>query len=45
MSGASQPTSYSTPPPGVSVIIPAYNYARFLPVAVESCLKQDYPNF
>ena len=31
--------------PGVSVIIPAYNYARFLPCAVESCLKQDYANF
>ncbi|MBI3874468.1 MAG: glycosyltransferase family 2 protein [Verrucomicrobia bacterium] len=31
--------------PGVSVIIPAYNYARFLPEAVESALRQDYPNF
>jgi glycosyltransferase involved in cell wall biosynthesis len=35
----------SAPPPGVSVVIPAYNYARFLPAAVESCLRQDYPNF
>jgi len=33
------------PSPGVSVIIPAYNYARFLPSAVESSLTQDYPNF
>lgn len=32
-------------PPGVSVVIPAYNYARFLPSAVESCLKQEYANF
>lgn len=45
MSGASQPISSSRPPPGVSIIIPAYNYARFLPSAVESCLRQDYPNF
>lgn len=44
MSSLSQPVSSITPP-GVSVIIPAYNYARFLSAAVESCLKQDYPNF
>lgn len=44
MSEAPQPISPSTPP-GVSVVIPAYNYARFLPSAVESCLKQDYVNF
>ena len=31
--------------PGVSVVIPAYNYARFLPFAVESARSQDYPKF
>lgn len=31
--------------PGVSVVIPAYNYAKFLPFAVESALNQDYPKF
>ena len=40
---AANPTSAR--PSGVSIVIPAYNYARFLPSAVESCLKQDYPNF
>lgn len=30
--------------PGVSVIIPAYNYANFLPDAVDSVLGQGYPN-
>lgn len=44
MSETPQPNSLPTPP-GVSVVIPAYNYARFLPFAVESCLRQDYPNF
>ena len=37
--------NFSPTPPGVSVVIPAYNYARFLPSAVESCLRQDYANF
>ena len=31
--------------PGVSVVIPAYTYARFLPKAIDSILKQDYPNY
>ncbi len=40
----------ATPPagsisPGISVIIPAYNYAHYLPCAIDSVLRQDYPNF
>ncbi len=31
-------------PPGVTVVIPCYNYAHFLPKAIESALSQDYPN-
>ncbi len=31
--------------PLVSVIIPAYNSARFIRVTIESALNQDYPNF
>lgn len=31
--------------PLVSIIIPAYNYARFLPFAVDSALNQNYSNF
>jgi glycosyltransferase involved in cell wall biosynthesis len=31
--------------PSLSVLIPTYNYARFLPEAIESVLAQDYPDF
>ena len=30
--------------PGVSAVIPAYNYAHFLSAAIDSILQQDYPN-
>jgi glycosyltransferase involved in cell wall biosynthesis len=40
MSGPASPTGL---PPGVSVIIPAYNYARYLPAAMDSALRQDHP--
>ena len=29
----------------VSIIIPCYKQAHFLIDAIESCLKQSYPNF
>jgi glycosyltransferase involved in cell wall biosynthesis len=29
--------------PLVSIVMPAYNYARFLPDAIDSILSQDYP--
>ncbi|MGC7872883.1 glycosyltransferase family 2 protein [Desulfosporosinus sp. SYSU MS00001] len=31
-------------PPKVSVVIPTYNHARYLPYALESVLQQTYPN-
>ena len=40
-----QPTTQTGSPPGISVVIPCYNYARFLAQAVDSCLIQNYPAF
>ena len=34
-----------SPRPKISVLIPTYNYARFLPEAIESVLEQDYRDF
>ncbi len=31
--------------PGVSVVIPAYNYANFLGATMDSVLRQEYPQF
>src|SRR5947207_1112090 len=30
---------------GVSVVIPAFNYARFLPAAIDSVLRQTFSDF
>ena len=32
-------------PPKISVLVPTYNYARFLPEAIESVLAQDFKDF
>ncbi|HVS53446.1 MAG TPA: glycosyltransferase [Opitutaceae bacterium] len=37
--------SRTDPPPKVSVLLPTYNYARFLPEAIESVLAQDFTDF
>ena len=39
-----KPSSSADNFPGVSIVVPAYNYARYLPFAVESARNQDYPN-
>ena len=33
------------PAPKVSVLVPTYNYARFLPEAIDSVLSQDFADF
>jgi ADP-heptose:LPS heptosyltransferase/glycosyltransferase involved in cell wall biosynthesis len=35
----------TSPQPKVSVLIPSFNYARFLPMAIESVLAQDFADF
>jgi len=32
-------------PPKVSVLVPTYNYARFLPEAIESILAQEFTDY
>lgn len=32
-------------PPKVSILIPTYNYARYLPEAIKSVLRQDFADF
>jgi glycosyltransferase involved in cell wall biosynthesis len=38
-------SSVAARPPQVSVCIPTYNYARFLPEAIESILRQHFTDF
>lgn len=37
-------TANSNKMPVFSILIPTYNREKFIPLAVESCLKQDYPH-
>jgi peptidoglycan-N-acetylglucosamine deacetylase len=39
------PTVSISTPPMISVVIPAYNEAKFIERALESLRQQDYPNF
>jgi glycosyltransferase involved in cell wall biosynthesis len=39
---ATEERGFAARPSGLSVIIPAYNYARFLPKAIDSALQQTY---
>ncbi|MDB6019864.1 MAG: hypothetical protein JWR19_4353 [Pedosphaera sp.] len=40
-----QDTSVALSSPRVSVLIPTYNYARYLPEAIESVLDQDFQDY
>ena len=41
---AGMQTNMSENFPKISVVIPTYNMARFLPQVLSSILRQDYPN-
>ena len=38
-------TGMTSSPPRISVLIPSFNYAHFLPMAIESVLAQDFSDF